>query len=119
MAASHQNDTVLDPLFARMTVRNLRNYQNYLIEDKKVAAKDKLQTITYLMKFSQAIEAYNQAIDKDVNISSKKKIELYDSTVQEAINDLEIVLPFEEIRPIYEEAVAKKMTSHWVIYTIC
>ena len=37
------------------------------------------------MKFSQAIEAYNEAIDKDVNISSKKKIELYDSTVQEAI----------------------------------
>ena len=113
VAASHQNDTVLDPLFARMTVRNLRNYQNYLIEDKKVAAKDKLQTIAYLMKFSQAIKAYNEAIDKDVNISSKKKIEPYDSTVQEAINDLEKekVLPFEEIRPIYEEAVAKKMTS--------
>ena len=113
VAASHQNDRVLDPLFARMTVRNLYSYRNYLIEDKKVAAKDKLQTIAYLMKFSQAIEAYNQAIDKDVNISSKKKIELYDSTMQEAINDLEKekVLPLEEIRPIYEEAVAKKMTS--------
>ena len=113
VAASPQNDTVLDPLFARMTVSNLYSYRNYLIEDKKVAAKDKLQTIAYLMKFSQAIKAYNEAIDKDVNISSKKKIEPYDSTVQEAINDLEKekVLPFEEIRPIYEEAVAKKMTS--------
>ena len=37
------------------------------------------------MKFSQAIEAYNKAIDNEVNISSNNKIELYDSTVQEAI----------------------------------
>ena len=65
------------------------------------------------MKFSQAIEAYNKAIDNEVNISSNNKIELYDSTVQEAINDLERekVLPLEEIRPIYEEAIAKKMIS--------
>ena len=61
----------------------------------------------------QAIESYNQAINNEVNIISNNKIELYDSTIQETINDLERekVLPLEEIRPIYEEAVAKKMTS--------
>ncbi len=61
----------------------------------------------------QAIESYNQAINNEVNIISNNKIELYDSTIQETINDLERekVLPLEEIRPIYEESVAKKMTS--------